>query len=611
MEINNKIRVEIQKYIELLYSKYTVDEIETILINDFLTINNKLDFNIIKKYELYSDEYNGLMKSIELLDYAFELLIPIENKKAEGVVFTPEYIVDFIIDNLFKEDILNKKILDPACGTGVFLRKAMLKIKAMTGVSYKEIIERCLYGVDINSDNIRRVKIILLLECIIAGESYEDIKFNLFTQNALETELNHICDLEKGFDYIIGNPPYSNTHDLDKDVINYLKKNFKTTQKGTFNIFYAFIEHSMKGLKDEGELGFIIPNNFLKIEAAEVLRKFLSDNNYIKEIIDFTYNKIFSPVMTYNAIVFLNKKEVTDSKIKYSLIEKTNDIKCALENRETLEMNKEDLDEKMWNLLTPRDVDNIKKIKNVGEKIKSLIRTGIATLKDSVYILDGYDSERGQYYKIYEEDKYFIESTFVKPFYKISEIDYTKEIKESEQYIIFPYVEVKGKNEIVDEEVLKTSPLTYEYLSKRREFLMTRSSHNHEEEQKKKLKWYEYGRSQALKKFGNKLVYPTFSGLPKFTLLERKDVLFANGYAVFDDSDIDIKVIQKVLNSKVLKYFVEKTSYPISGGYYCYQKKYIADFSIPKFSENDIKFIEKATKEELDDFLICKYGLVF
>lgn len=85
--------------------------------------------------------------------------------------------------------------------------------------------------------------------------------------------------------------------------------------------------------------------------------------------------------------------------------------------------------------------------------------------------------------------------------------------------------------------------------------------------------------------------------------------LFCNGYAVFENEVVDIRLLCKILNSKIMQYYISNTSYCIEGGYYCYQKKYIEKFSIPKFSEVERKYIDSASKESLDLFLLEKYRL--
>ena len=61
-----------------------------------------------------------------------------------------------------------------------------------------------------------------------------------------------------------------------------------------------------------------------------------------------------------------------------------------------------------------------------------------------------------------------------------------------------------------------------------------------------------------------------------------------------------------------MKYYIDNTSYSISGNYKCYQKKYVKNFSIPELSAEDISFIKKCNdKKELNKYLINLYNLIF
>ena len=124
-----------------------------------------------------------------------------------------------------------------------------------------------------------------------------------------------------------------------------------------------------------------------------------------------------------------------------------------------------------------------------------------------------------------------------------------------------------------------------------------------------KVSWYAYGRTQGLNKYGNKIVFPTFANYPKFMILNDEYALFCNGYAVFENDYLDLDILVKVLNSTIMNYYIQNTSYTIEGGYYCYQKKYIENFSIPLFSDEETDFIRENTQDKVNEFLIKKYNL--
>ena len=155
-----------------------------------------------------------------------------------------------------------------------------------------------------------------------------------------------------------------------------------------------------------------------------------------------------------------------------------------------------------------------------------------------------------------------------------------------------------------ENEFQSTAPLAYRYLLARKATL--------DERDKGKgnfVAWYAYGRTQGLNRYGNKLLFPTFAAHPRFTLVKDESALFCNGYAVFECDFLDFSLLARILNSNVMHYYVSNTSYSIEGGYYCYQKKYIENFTIPCFDAGEIRSMREMNPSQFDAFLQKKYGI--
>lgn len=85
--------------------------------------------------------------------------------------------------------------------------------------------------------------------------------------------------------------------------------------------------------------------------------------------------------------------------------------------------------------------------------------------------------------------------------------------------------------------------------------------------------------------------------------------MFANGYAVFPKT-VDIEILERILNSKVMDYYIRNTSKEIQGDFQCYQKNFIRKFSVPEFSSSEKdELISLSDQKEIDQYLIKKYGL--
>ncbi|MCY6353668.1 HsdM family class I SAM-dependent methyltransferase [Clostridium sp. ZS2-4] len=596
-------------------SKFKIAEIESEIIKLFLVQNNidvmnvRNNFikNLISNYN--NEEIRDLLSEyqdmwqLKHIDNLFEGLIESANKKQNGAVFTPRYIAEYIINNTVENFTRNSKILDPACGSGAFLYVLAEKLNDQHEISIVEAIENNIYGIDIDENHVRRTKIILSLLALKSGEDRDVINFNIIHSDSLRNNWKDLFELES-FDYIIGNPPYVNTHDMSGEVKKYLKENFITTTKGVYNIFYAFIEQSMKYLSEEGTLGFIVPNNFITIDAAGELRTFLTSNSYIYKLIDFNLNLAFNPVKTYNAIVFLNKKH--NNSIKFSILDRNDNIEEELLNTNFNEINYADLDQKRWCLLTERDIENIRRIENGYRNIRNNIRTGIATLKDKLYMINTAEEDQEYYYTFYNGQRYPIERSIIKKIVKVSDMQNDEEVANCRTKIIFPYEKGENGFQIIAEDSLRDEyPRCYEYLTEIREELDTR-----DKGKPNSVAWYAYGRSQGLNKYGEKLLFSTFNNRPRFMQDNDDTSLFCNGYALFLDEYEDMHVLKKILNSRIMEYYIDKTSYSIEGGYKCYQKKYVERFSIPHLTEEEIDYLTNENNtDRINEFLIQKYDI--
>ncbi len=606
MEISKIDRLPLYADLKKKLSGYTNEQIEHGVMFYCLS-------SFGKKTELYKNTFtekiadilkdNHLSTDFESIIEFFESLLEENDIDGNGIVFTPQYIANYITQNIFSNlDTYDStlSIIDPGCGCGIFLITAAEYIASKFNVDIDTVIENNIYGIDIDENNVRRCSLILQLLSAKHNGSYTTIKTHIICRDSLKCNWSQEFHIDS-FDYIIGNPPYVNPHILNKDTVTYLKKHFVTTKNGVFNLFYAFIEYAMEHLSLQGMLGYIVPNNFLTIKSALELRKLLQERRYLLRILDFGDNMIFKPVRTYNCILILSKEKKEE--FEYCTIPKHNDISLQLSSISYYKIPFERLDKNGWKLVDKITFKNLQKIESQMISIKDFIRTGIATLRDNVYLVD---KDQTGYFKESGGEKIYIESGLVKPIYKIPELKLHDNIEDAKRYIIFPYVKSKNGYILIDEETFTTKyPNTYFYLKSQKANLDSRDNGKGAAHA-----WYAYGRTQGLNKYGKKLLFPTFSNKPKFIFIDNEESLFCNGYAVFENDTFELDILQKILNSRLMDYYVSNTSYSIEGGYYCYQKKYVERFSLPCFTPKEIDFIRHASKNELDNFLWTYYSLV-
>ena len=226
------------------------------------------------------------------------MLIKPEDRKVNGTVYTPDYIVKYIVNNTIKGNV---KVCDPSCGSGTFLVQAIEKIHKDTKKPITTIIENNVFGSDVLDYSIRRTKIILSLLALSYGEDKKKIKFNLICKDSLtsnwdkefpkifrtENEKDAFGTSINGFDAVIGNPPYVRIQDFSKSTKKAIIERWGKITKGNFNLHFPFFALGVRLLKKEGKLGYISPNNYFTSLAAEPLRKYLQQNNLLSRILDF------------------------------------------------------------------------------------------------------------------------------------------------------------------------------------------------------------------------------------------------------------------------------------------------------------------------------------
>ena len=168
-----------------------------------------------------------------------------------------------------------------------------------------------------------------------------------------------------------------------------------------------------------------------------------------------------------------------------------------------------------------------------------------------------------------------IESGVIKPLIKISELNSDVDIENNSRGIIFPYeIEENKFRPFTEEKFQDIYPQTYLALKLWQNELKLRSSF------KKGGVWYEWGRTQSMKSIKDKLLTKTFNNFPQF-MLDTTDSLFSNGYAL-KPKGVSLSFIQKILNSQFFWKYAKLTSFEIEGGYQCYQKNFIENFTIPE-----------------------------
>ena len=535
----------------------------------------------------------------------FELAIPDAEKTANGAVYTPKYIRDYIVRQVLhsvEKPLAECLCADISCGCGAFLYTLAEYFHEHTGEQYGNIFKH-LYGVDISATSVNRAKIMLALVALQNGEIIQEDTFNLFAGDSLIFDFQSMPNVanNNGLDIIVGNPPYVRSKHIDKET----KKNLPlwiTSKVGNADLYIPFFEIGLTALNENGLLGYITVNTFFKSVNARTLRNYFADNHLSLSIVDFGQQLVFKKKLAYTCLAFMSKKQSESLlyvKADVADVEAQNNFVYSRISYSSLD------NHRGWHLNRNEVLENIRLIENAGEALgdKYVIKNGIATLANDVFIFRPVRTDDNYHYLVREGEEYAIEKGICRDIIKPNILKCEAEISEKEEKIISPYD--AECNVIAEDFFVENFPNAYRYLLDCREILDKRDKGEGDYEA-----WYAFGRTQAIADSGKKLLFPYMSDLPHFVYTSQKDMMIYCGYAIYNESETELLFLKKVLESSVFDYYMKNTSKPYSTGYYSYAKNYVKSFGIYPFTEEQKQHIlALRTKEEVDEYIRTIYQI--
>lgn len=280
----------------------------------------RYDFAVISKHALsriYERYVSILRPEPEGAQTTFLPPLPVETlDKATGNVYTPEFVAKFfgkiVRDLTPPRSFRNLRTMDPACGSGIFLR-TLLEMQCdpawLNGLALEEV-ERAYdgaWGIDIDPNAAQAARLSLALLHLVLTGGRLPRAINIVDNEALAYLSIH-QEIKGSFDVAIANPPFV-TIERQPDGIRFAIDEFLGALKsGRVDSYLAFLYLGYVLLK-EGGLGlFVLPHSFLLADSGAPLRRLLRENTELLYLVDLSQAGVFEGVGAYVILLAFRKK---------------------------------------------------------------------------------------------------------------------------------------------------------------------------------------------------------------------------------------------------------------------------------------------------------------
>lgn len=296
------------------------------------------------------DVYDFSILPVEFISNVYERFIGKENQEREGAYYTPRFLVDYVVENTVGRHLTTSKkstcrVLDPACGSGIFLVESLRRIidhyihhgggVGVRGAAFqkklRELVVDNIYGIDSDESAIQVAAFSIYLTLLDYQKPADISTFrfpNLIGSNLrCQDAFCHASFEGVEFDYIIGNPPWNRGRkELDEDgnVIvpkyqQYVARREKDEAKrivGNKEIAQAFVLRSMDFMNERTQTALVLTSKVLYNGQSKSFREYLLDKVQVNTVLELSSvrREVFSqssdPAIAPACVLFYqNKRE--------------------------------------------------------------------------------------------------------------------------------------------------------------------------------------------------------------------------------------------------------------------------------------------------------------
>lgn len=497
-----------------------------------------------------------------------------------GEVFTRRWVVELILDlcgYTSDRDLIEQKAIEPACGSGAFLAPMVVRLAESARLHSRDLAGavEAIQARDIRRPNVLRSRGVVRNALVTSGVESNQAAL-LATRWVRQGDFLLEPPSDESADFIFGNPPYIRLEDIPSHISNAYRQACPT-MGGRADVYVGFYERALYALHNQGVLGFICADRWMRNAYGAKLRELISREWSVEAIISMTEVDAFeSEVDAYPAITILRRATqrtgplVVDASPEFNADDAHRLVQATKRRRPTLSASRFRAarlphwvgGRAGWPHGSPAQLSAIAKIEAAlppleDKATETKVGIGLATGADRVFIT---------------QDPDLAEPERMLPLAMVRDIADGR-LELSGHYLINPW----DKKGLVD---LREWPTLKRYLTRHKAVLTKRHT-------ARSGKWHRtIDRVIDGLESKEKLYLPDFKGA-LFPVIDHGESYPHHNLYWITSEQWDLEVLGGILLSDLANLFIDAYSIRMRGGYLRFQAQYLRRIRIPSLCEID------------------------
>lgn len=588
----------------------------------------QFDFSLMSKHALSRiyERYISILRPLPVVQQTF---FPVGDTVTElvrkdlGEIYTPQYIARFFVrflqENMTPSRFRAIRAIDPACGSGMFLR-TLLEMQCDPART-RDVAKTAqtafanIHGSDIEPNAIKAARLSLYLLHLVLTNRFPESALHFKCENAIEAFA--VPSEGMPFDVVIANPPYVRWENIPTQWQPLMLQYLGEDATGRPDLYLAFLKIALENTSSNGYLLFVLPHTFLLSTSASRIRRRIHEMFFIRHIVDLSAMDVFDSASSYPILLIAERRQHGLSETPAFVTKCTGFVGEALQAAldERIESNsfysvhtveQDHFANPDWRLLSSRDFHVALKISDLP-RLNTIYRAnqGVNTGADSIFIRPSSEIPKK-------------ESNVYVPLLRDREMERYRVPEKTPFSLFYPFT---GDQLLDETDLKKLAPATWAHLESNYATLSSRAS-----VKRGSIPWWRPERPRLPSALLRpKVVVPHLMLFPKFSIdAKGKYAVSRTIYLTHDtDDQVALWYLLAVLNSKIGHWQIATQSHIYSRGYARIEAATLNNFQLPSPStipSNVLQAIVEKVKQlhsefsreiqgELDELVACQFGL--